>query len=118
MLSQKLCITDAPNPPDPPQVKNLNASSLNVSWNSPWVYPIVSYTLNIIDNSSIVTTIPTNNTNYIFNKPDDYNCEEYEFIVSANTDIGETDFSESTTGTFPMGISCTQYYVCCCYCLC
>ena len=36
-----------PNPPAQPLVSKLNTTALNVSWSSPWSYPVNNYTLTI-----------------------------------------------------------------------
>ena len=51
--------------------------------------------------------------NYTFEKPDNFSCEFYWVMVSANTDIGQTNFSEAANGYFPTGMVTKMYRILC-----
>lgn len=95
-------------------MNSINATSVNISWISPWVYPVDNYTLRIANDSDNIT-VTTVDTDYVFNKPDDFDCEVYEFTVSATTRIGETGFSDPSMNSFPIGIIINNYCYNYCY---
>ena len=86
----------------PPLVEVLNSSAVNISWESPWEYPVNNYTLNI---SNINTTLFTNTTvttnSIIITKDNIDDCTLLSVTVAANTDIDSNEASDSKIFGFP-----------------
>ena len=85
----------------PPLVEVLNSSAVNISWESPWEYPVNNYTLNI---SNINATLFTNTTvanSIIITKDNINDCTLLYVTVTANTDIDSNEASDSKIFGFP-----------------
>ena len=89
-----------PTSPDPPIVTIINLTTLKISWSPPWIHPVNNYTLFITNNNTgIIMNYTTVNTQY--RVYDNSECNVLEFTVSANTDVGNSRFSEKTINGFP-----------------
>ena len=96
-------IPQAPNP----TFFVFNASTVGVEWDAPLTnVPITNYNIQVIDmanNRSIAREIlsPDTFSYKITNKKPPY-CTDVEFLITANTEIGESLFGKAI-GQFPAG---------------
>ena len=84
-------------------MSKLNTTALNVSWSSPWSYPVNSYTLTI-SSPDISTQYNTTNDTYFIVSMETVHvseCSPIVLSVEANTDIGGSGNSNNTTTGFP-----------------
>ena len=72
-----------------------NSSAIVASWSSPWYHRVNNYTVTVVDRASGDWTnhFVHSDTTYIIQQ--DVNssyseCHEFDFFVSASTDIGDT----------------------------
>ena len=85
-----------------PLVSKLNTTALNVSWSSPWSYPVNSYTLTI-SSPDISPQYNTTNTYFLVSMETLHvsECSPIVLSVEANTDVGGSGNSDNTTTGFP-----------------
>ena len=81
----------------------MNSSAVNISWGSPWSYPVNNYTLTISNSMTNITLfiITTIGNNVIITKDNINDCTLLYVAVFANTDIGSNEVSDSKIFGFP-----------------
>ena len=92
-----------PSAPEPPILSALNSTTLNISWTAPWFLPLNNYTITMlnISSASIQDQWTTPKTSYLVTKPQNSDCELFDFTVEANTGVGSTGPSQPSTAGFP-----------------
>lgn len=101
-----VCLLALPSPPEPPSITVTNLRTLNITWSSPWQYPVSNYTLSITNQGTGYTenvTLSSNSYLYSMNSlSSSVECDVYMFRVLADTDIGLSGFSnDSKPAGFP-----------------
>ena len=92
-----------PSPPEPLNLSVLNSTTLLISWTAPWSFPIDNYTITThnSDSANVQSFWTTPQTSFLVRKPQNSDCELFDFTVEANTGVGSSGPSQPSTAGFP-----------------
>ena len=92
-----------PGPPVAPSVTVTNLTALTLTWTAPWPFPVINYTVTMLNlTSNQITQWTATEERYVLtNEQESGQCDELVFTVEAETDVGSTGSSTNTTSGFP-----------------
>ena len=98
----------SPGPPSPPGAPTLtvtNVTALTLTWTAPWPHPISNYTITMLNLSSGQESQWTayEEQFVVRGGGGGGQCDELQFKVEAETEVGSSGLSPNTTGSFPKG---------------
>ena len=99
-------LTGPPGPPAVPTVQPSNLTALTLTWTAPWPFPVINYTVTMLNlTSNQITQWTATEERYVLtNEQERGQCDELVFTVEAETDVGSTGPStNSSTSGFPKG---------------
>ena len=101
-------LTGPPGPPVAPSVTVTNLTALTLTWTAPWPFPVINYTVTMLNlTSNQITQWTATEEQYVLtNEQESGQCDELVFTVEAETDVGSTGPSTNTTSGFPKGTLC------------
>ncbi len=93
-----------PTPPDPISATIVGLDTMELSWTPTWLHAINSYTVHVTNTLSQTTnSYNTTNTSMIFEKQLNASCYELTFAVSVNSEVGNSNLSDTVTKGYPKG---------------
>ena len=92
-----------PGPPVAPSVTVTNLTALTLTWTAPWPFPVINYTVTMLNLTSNQITQWTTCDEQLVLRGGGGQCDELVFTVEAETDVGSTGPSTNTTSGFPKG---------------
>ena len=103
-----LCQLGPPGPPVAPSVTVTNLTALTLTWTAPWPFPVINYTVTMLNLTSNQITQWTTCDEQLVLRGGGGQCDELVFTVEAETDVGSTGPSTNTTSGFPKGAVLTS----------
>ena len=102
-------LTGPPGPPVAPSVTVTNLTALTLTWTAPWPFPVINYTVTMLNlTSNQITQWTTCDEQLVLRGGGGGQCDELVFTVEAETDVGSTGPSTNTTSGFPKGAVLTS----------
>ena len=92
-----------PGPPEAPKLTVTNMTAINLTWAAPWPFPVSNYTITMLNLSSGQESQWTAYEEQFVVRGGGGQCDELQFTVEAETEVGSSGPSPNTTGSFPKG---------------
>ncbi|XP_019854755.1 PREDICTED: uncharacterized protein LOC109583753 [Amphimedon queenslandica] len=101
----RIIVVDGPPSGPHPDTHPLNTSHIAISWSPAWAYPVNTYTVMLSRDGGVMDEVNTSNTSIVISRNDNIECALFNVSVTAITDIGAGEPSNTVQSGFPISFN-------------